>query len=152
LYLRQQGFTVRTIKGKAGIGVFSRGELVARCFRKNAFYLYLEEEGIDYKQYITRKLLPDDSLLVIIRKTLFIIEIKYQHVDGSTDEKLQTCDFKRKQFIKLVTPLGLFVEYVYILNDYFKQERYKDVLAYIQSVNCKYVFGPPPLEWFGLTS
>jgi len=42
--------------------------------------------------------LPDDAMLVIIRETLFIIEIKFQQVEGSVDEKLQTCDFKRKQF------------------------------------------------------
>jgi len=29
-------------------------------------------------------------LLVIVRETLFIIEVKYQQVAGSVDEKLQT--------------------------------------------------------------
>jgi hypothetical protein len=42
-------------------------------------------------------------------------------VAGSVDEKLQTCDFKRKQYLKLVQPLGIKVEYVYVLNDWFKQ-------------------------------
>ena len=45
-------------------------------------------------------------LLVIVRETLFIIEVKYQQVEGSVDEKLQTCDFKRKQYLKLVVGLG----------------------------------------------
>ena len=46
-----------------------------------------------------------------MRETLFIIEVKYQQLAGSVDEKLQTCDFKRKQYLKLVNYLGLKVEY-----------------------------------------
>ncbi len=130
--------------------MFFRGKLVARCFRKNDFYAFLEEEGIDWKSKISKKLLPDDALLVFVRETLFIIEVKYQQVEGSVDEKLQTCDFKRKQLLKLVTPLGLRVEYVYVLSDWFKKPKYKDVLDYIQSVNCHYKFGTIPLSWLGL--
>ena len=89
-------------------------------------------------------------MLVIVRETLFIIEVKYQQVAGSVDEKLQTCDFKRKQYVKLVAPLGLKVEYVYVLNDWFKHPSYKDVLDYIHNVNCHYRFNELPLSWLGL--
>lgn len=54
---------------------------------------------------------------MIIRETLFIIEVKYQQVKGSVDEKLQTCDFKRKRYLKLVMSLELKVEYVYVVSD-----------------------------------
>lgn len=94
--------------------------------------------------------MPDDALLALARETLFIIEVKYQQVAGSVDEKLQTCDFKRKQYLKLVQPLGIKVEYVYVLNDWFKQPAYKDVLDYINSVNCHYKFNELPLSWLGL--
>lgn len=134
----------------AGMEVLFEGRLVARCYRKNDFYKYLEEKGINWKQHLSKKLLPDDALLVVVRETLFIIEVKYQQVAGSVDEKLQTCDFKRKQYLKLVTPLGLKVEYVYVLNDWFKSPSYKDVLDYIQSVNCHYKFNTLPLAWLGL--
>lgn len=43
---------------------------------------------------------------------------------GSVDEKLQTCDFKRKQYLKMVHSLGLKVEYVYVLNDWFKNTKF----------------------------
>ena len=119
-------------------------------FRKHDFYGYLTEEGVDWEKAISKKLLPDDALLVIVRETLFIIEVKYQQVAGSVDEKLQTCDFKRKQYVKLVGNLGLKVEYVYVLNDWFKAPGYKDVLEYINSVNCHYKFGTLPLSWLGL--
>lgn len=146
------GYKIKKPTNKAGIDVYFNDKLVARCFRKYEFYRYLEENNVDWKKIISRKLLPDDAMLVIVRETLFIIEVKYQKVTGSVDEKLQTCDFKRKQYLKLVTPLGLRVEYVYVLNDWFKKPEYKDVLDYIQSVNCHYKFNEIPLAWFGLPS
>ena len=75
--------------------VFYNNEEVARIFKKHRFYKYLEEVGVDWTKIISKKLLPDDSIYVIIDNTLFIIECKYQQVPGSVDEKLQTCDFKK---------------------------------------------------------
>ena len=62
--------------------------------------------------------MPDEALYVIINNTLFVIEVKFQKVAGSVDEKLQTCDFKRKQYAKLMAPLNIEVEYIYILSDW----------------------------------
>lgn len=144
------GYSLKKEDNKAGMTVFFKEIPVARCFKKNEFYKYLEENNIDWKNIISKKLLPDDALLVIVRETLFIIEVKFQKVAGSVDEKLQTCDFKRKQYQKLVKSLELKVEYVYVLNDWFKKPEYKDVLDYINSVNCHYKFYELPLKWLGL--
>ncbi len=144
------GYEIKKVSGKAGMGVFFEGKLVARCFRKYEFYRFLAEFEIDWKNLISKRLVPDDALLVIVRETLFIIEVKYQQVSGSVDEKLQTCDFKRKIYLKLVSPLGLKVEYVYVLSDWFKNPRYKDELDYIHSVNCHYRFNELPMAWLGL--
>ena len=144
------GYNLKKSNERVGIDVYFEKELVARCFRKHEFYRFLEENKVDWKKIISRKLLPDDAMLVIVRNTLFIIEVKYQQVAGSIDEKLQSCDFKRKQYLKLVTPLGLRVEYVYVLSDWFKKPEYKDVLDYMQSVNCHYKFNELPLTWLGL--
>jgi len=144
------GYNIKKIPGKAGMGVFFLDNLVARCFRKHDFYQFLTESGVGWKSILSKKLLPDDALLVIVRETLYIIEVKYQQVAGSVDEKLQTCDFKRKQYVKLVSPIGLKVEYVYVLSDWFKKPEYKDVLDYIHSVNCHYRFNELPLAWLGL--
>lgn len=144
------GYMVKKISGQAGLAILFEDKVVARCFRKHEFYEYLGERGVDWKSILSRKLLPDDALLVIVRETLFIIEVKYQQVAGSVDEKLQTCDFKRKQYLKLVAPLGLKVEYVYVLSDWFKKPEYRDVLDYIHSVNCHYKFNELPLAWLGL--
>lgn len=144
------GYDIRQIQDKAGKGVSFNDLLVARYFQKHDFYKYLLEENINWEVLISKRLLPDDALLVIVRDTLFIIEVKYQQVNGSVDEKLQTCDFKRKQYLKLVSKLELKVEYVYVLNDWFRQPGYKDVLDYIHSVNCHYEFNELPLRWLGL--
>ena len=108
--------------------VFYNDEKVARIFKKHGFYRYLKEVGVDWTKIISKKLLPDDSIYVIINNTLFIIECKYQQVAGSVDEKLQTCDFKRKQYQKLMAQLNIDVEYIYLLSDWFKDPKYKDVL------------------------
>ncbi|MCI6000439.1 MAG: hypothetical protein MRZ23_02840 [Finegoldia magna] len=130
--------------------VYYENDEVAKIFKKEAFYRYLKEEGIDWRKIISRKILPDDSIYVIINNTLFIVECKYQQVGGSVDEKLQTCDFKRKQYQKLMSQINIDVEYVYLLSDWFRQEKYKDVLDYIISMHCHYYFEYIPLSKFGL--
>ncbi|MDR0908702.1 MAG: hypothetical protein LBM77_02950 [Spirochaetaceae bacterium] len=145
-----EGYTIEKAALKAGSEVFFNGQIVARCFKKHDFYRFLEENGIDWKKILSKQLLPDDALLVMVRETLFIIEVKYQQVAGSVDEKLQTCDFKRKQYMRLVKPLNLLVEYVYVLSDWFKQAQYKDVLDYIESMGCHYKFNELPLSWLCL--
>jgi len=72
-------------------------------------------------------------------------------VAGSVDEKLQTCDFKKKQYKKLMSPLNIDVEYIYILSDWFRDPTYKDTLDYIISVGCHYYFKYLPLEKIGLS-
>lgn len=131
--------------------VYYNDELVARIFKKNKFYsVLLKELEINWKDYISKKLLPDDSIFVIIRNTVFIIECKHQQVAGSVDEKLQTCDFKKKQYKKLLSKANLDVEYIYLLDNWFKDPQYKDVLDYIHSVGCDYYFEYIPLYRLGL--
>ena len=150
LLRKTPGYEVKAIDSKAGKGVYFRGQSVARCFRKHDFYKFLEERKVDWRPKLSRRLFPDDALLVDARETLFVIEVKYQQCVGSVDEKLQTCDFKRKQYLKLLTGTGLKIEYVYVLNDWFKQDEYKDVLEYIESVNCHFRFGSLTHSFLGL--
>lgn len=147
---RISGYEILQEENRSGSAVLFEGKNVGWLYRKTQFYGFLAEQGIDWKNFISKRLLPDDALLVIVRETLFIIEVKYQSVAGSVDEKLQTCDFKRKQYLKLVHGLGLKVEYVYVLSDWFKAPSYKDTLDYIHSVGCHYKFGNLPLAWLGL--
>lgn len=134
-----------------GHDVYFDNEKVARVFKKNDFYsIFLKELNIDWTKCISKKLLPDDSIFVLLNNTLFIIECKHQQVAGSVDEKLQTCDFKKKQYKKLMAPANIDVQYIYLLDKWFKNPRYKDVLDYIQSVGCDYYFEYIPLTKLGL--
>ena len=122
---------------------------VAYYYEKNSLYKkLLEVKGVKYNEIISKKLLPDGAILV--DNTLYIIEKKFQNGAGSVDEKLQTCDFKRKQYLKLFLPIGINVQFYYVLNDWFNKPSYQDVFDYIRSVGCDYFFEELPLNRIGL--
>lgn len=123
--------------------------VIATYFEKHGLYKkLLEPKGIAHDTILSKRLLPDSALLV--KDTIYIIEKKYQAGAGSVDEKLQTCDFKKKQYQKLFKPLNINVEFYYILNDWFRKPEYKDVFEYIESVGCKYFIEELPLREIGL--
>ena len=131
--------------------LFYKGKVVARLYKKFDFYKkFLKSNNISHEEIISKRLLPDESIFIIANKTLFIIEMKFQEVSGSVDEKLQTCDFKKKQYKKLLNGTGIKVEYVYILSYWFKHKSYRDVLDYIKAVGCHYFFETLPFDFLGL--
>lgn len=119
-------------------------------FKKHSFYKFLDEKGVPWQEIISKKLLPDDSIYVIANNTFFIIECKFQRVTRSVDEKLQTCDFKKKQYKKLLSRLNMEVKCIYLLSEWLKRKEYLDVLDYIISVECEYYFEYIPLQKLGL--
>lgn len=134
-----------------GNSVFYQDKQVAQIFKKHELYSkFLKPRGIDWKKCISSQLLPDNGIYVIENNTVFILEVKTQNRTGSVDEKLQTCDFKKKQYQKLFFQLNIEVQYVYILDEWFRQPKYKDVLDYIISVGCQYYFQYIPLQRLGL--
>jgi len=143
---------IKNLQGYSAKGniIYFEGKEIARSFKKYDLYRYLESRGIDYKKHISKRLLPDEAVYVIFNNTLFVIEMKFQEVAGSVDEKLQTCDFKKKQYHKLMAPLNIEVEYIYILSNWFRKPEYKDTLDYIISVGCQYYFHYLPLQKLGL--
>lgn len=131
--------------------VYFKGQKVARFYTKYKLYKnLLEPKGVDYKKFISKQLIPDDAIFIFNNNTLFIVEMKFQAVTGSVDEKLQTCDFKYKQYQKLLSSLGIKVKYVYVLNEWFQQPAYQDVLDFVKSVGCDYFFYEIPLDFLGL--
>lgn len=120
---------------------------------KHAFYKrILEPEGIDWQDYISKRLLPDEAFLNFANNTVYIIEKKFQYDAGSVDEKLQTCDYKKKQYQKLLCGTDYDVEYIYVCNDWFKQSCYRDVHEYIEPVGCYIFFNEIPLDLLDLPS
>lgn len=129
-----------------GHEVCLHGECVGYILRKNELYKkFLGKNNVNWQEIISKKLLPDEAYFSLTTNTLVIIEKKYQQVAGSVDEKLQTCGFKKKQYEKLCGSLENFkVEYVYVLNDWFRNRAYKDVLEYIEEAGCRYYFNELP--------
>ena len=144
LFSKTKGYSVK------GHVISYNGKEVARSYRKDSLYKFLASEGVNYTEILSKKLLPDEALYVIVNNTMYILELKFQAVAGSVDEKLQTCDFKKKQYQRLFAPLNYEVEYIYILSEWFNKACYKDVLTYIDSVGCQYSFGYLPLQKVGL--
>lgn len=141
---KQKTYTVKDCN------VLYLGECVAHIFKKYAFNTFLETRGIDWRQHLSKQLLPDNAIYVIVNNTMLILEVKTRHTVGSVDEKLQTYDYKKKQYQKLLFQLNMEVEYIYILDEWFRQPKYKDVLDYVISVGCQYCFNYISLQKLGL--
>lgn len=129
----------------------NQGLLIGLSVQKYKLYsIFLEKNGIYYNDYNSKKWLPDEAFINFINKTAYIIEKKYQESEGSVDEKLPNCDFKKKEYEKLFHPLGYDVKFIYILSDFYNKQKYDDVFEYIESVNCEYYFNELPFEALGL--
>ena len=145
LFNKLEGYSLQ------GNNLLFQNKVVGKMYKKHEVYSeLLPSLNIIWSNKISKKLLPDESILILSNNTLYIIEIKFQEVAGSVDEKLQTCDFKKKQYQKLFLHSNIKIEYVYVLNDWFKKEEYKDVLNYISSVGCHYFFENLPLKFLNL--
>lgn len=118
--------------------------------KNNLYKKFLEKKHIDYRNFNSKKWLPDEAFYNIQEKTIYIIEKKYQQTSGSVDEKLPNCDFKKKEYQKLFTPLNISVKYIYVFNNWFKNPQYNDVLQYILDTNCEYYYNEIPFDALGL--
>ena len=124
------------------------GNEVGMDIGKNRLYKnLLEPNNVDYRALVSKKLLPDEAVYVYKKNTVYIIEKKFQRTNGSTDEKLQTCDFKNRQYKKLFSKIGIEVKYIYLLNDWFLRQEYSDVKEYILDVGCYYFFNKIPVNF-----
>lgn len=75
----------------------------------------------------------DEYYINEAKKQIFIIEKKYQQVNGSVCEKIQTCMFKKWYFNTLLP--GHTVIYIYCLSDWYKQKCQTELIyLYQQSV------------------
>ncbi|WP_288758912.1 PD-(D/E)XK nuclease superfamily protein [uncultured Veillonella sp.] len=147
--LQEIGFEVREYH------VYNGDKKIGMSVPKHKLYtIFFRKVHIDYKKYNSKRWLPDECFINEEQKTAYIIEKKYQNRAGSVDEKLPGCDFKKKEYEKLFHALDpqYKVEYLYVFNNWFTKESYKDVLEYITSVGCHYFFNEIPLAFLGLQS
>jgi len=151
--LLNEGFTIR--QTSYGETLFDKtNKILGVLLPKRKIYEYLYNNSIiqDRKAtgVLSKRLFPDNAFYNFTNKTLYIIEVKFQESFGSVDEKLQTCDYKKKIYIKLFGKHIQKVEFIYILNEWFERPEYKDTLGYIEEVGCHYYFKQIPLENLGL--
>lgn len=108
---------------------------------KYKLYQYLQEHNIDWRDILSKKLLPDEAYYNEETKEFTIYEKKFQAVNGSADEKPQTSGFKIWEFQKIGKALGAKkTTYTYIFNEWFSKPEYKDMLEYIKTVEgCDYI-------------
>lgn len=125
--------------------------LIGLSVQKHKLYSeFLAKNGINYKDYNSKKWLPDEAFINYTNNTVYIIEKKYQKTEGSVDEKLPNCDFKKKEYEKLFHPLGYEVRFIYVLSSFFDKDKYNDFYDYITAVGCEYYFNELPFEAIGL--
>ena len=56
--------------------VFFYNKLVALLFKKHKLYKFLESKGIDWTKHLSKQLLPDDCIYVIINNTIRYSSLK----------------------------------------------------------------------------
>ena len=116
----------------------------------------LEPCGIKMKDYLSKRLLPDEAMLCYGEDscTIKVLEKKFQETQGSVDEKIQTGVFKLYEYQKFAEPLSkalgkpVRIEFTYILSDWFKQPQYRDVIDFNEQNGIKTFFGNVPLSFF----
>lgn len=130
--------------------IYKKDKQIGMIFKKHFLYTFIKQYNINWTDKISRKLLPDNCVFIFKTNMLYIIECKYQECQGSADEKLQTCNFKKLQYEKLFEDTNIKIKYIYLLNDWFAQSIYKDVLQFIKKMNCEYYINKIPLKRIGL--
>jgi hypothetical protein len=137
-----------------GNKIIKDGKVYASRYSKHKLYNMLcVELGIKWKDIFSKKLLPDDAILVHETNTIYIVEKKYQKSSGSNDEKIQTAPYKIRQYNRLFKGTGIKVDFCYVLSDWFKLENnpsYEDMLTYLDDNKVKYYYNELPLNHIGL--
>ena len=82
---------------------------------------------------------PDEAYVDNSKKSVYIIEKKFQQTPGSVDEKLQTGPFKKRHYGKLFP--NYHIHYIYCLADWFKREEYESVLEYLDESDIPIFWG-----------
>lgn len=132
--------------------VYFQGEPIGLALHKKRLYsVLLEPRGVKGEEILSKLLLPDDALWLEKEQRLIVIEKKFQKTAGSVDEKLQTCDFKLRQYQRLAKAIGGTAEYYYVLErSWFDKPAYADVYAYAREKGCDVFFDEIPLDRLGL--
>ena len=128
--------------------IIKNNNIVGNLYGEHKFYTLLKNIGIDFQQIIKSKILADQIIYNIKNNTFYIIEMRHMHGPGSTYKKFGNWEFEIEQFNKMLKTFDKIsnnknnfkIEYIFILNNYHKKEKYEQILAFIQKRGCKVYF------------
>lgn len=128
--------------------VKNQSETIELFFKAALHKSFFELRGVRSLEYFSARLEPDTAIFSPKTNTLTIIEKKQQKTTGSVAEKLQTCDYKMFYYQTLCKPIGVEVDLIWQLGEYFKsQERQlKSVFDYMESKGSSYYFHKVPVN------
>ena len=151
--LKKIGYEVQILnKGKKnprGLTLIGPNSKNIEIFFKASLHKdFFEPRGVRNSDYFSARLEPDTAIYSESTKTLTIIEKKQQTVGGSVAEKLQTCDYKLQYYTTLCKPLGIKIDLIWQLGEYFKsqEKQLRSVLEYMESKGSSYYFHKVPVE------
>lgn len=81
---------------------------------------------------------PDECIIDEDTKTIYIIEKKFQQVNGSVCEKIQTAGFKRDHYRKRLPNYQ--INYIYCLSPWF-EKNCETELEYLKEINIPFFIG-----------
>lgn len=134
-----------------GFYIFENGKPVCVAYPKKQFKKYLNKLGIFPDRLDMPNIEPDNCIINLITKTIYIIEVKFQHKDGSVDEKPQAYLFRQRYFNDLLKSTGMKVKLIYVFSDWFKKEKYNYLRKNMDMDDVKYYYNELPPHAIGLT-
>jgi hypothetical protein len=126
--------------------IFHGSKEVGELAAKSKINKFLKKRNAIVEPPRVGKLEPDEAIYVAHCDTLFIIEKKFQSVEGSTDEKIQTAVYKVHYYNMLLEGTGVKLKFLYLLNDWFKKEKYNLVIEWLLENGVAVYFEEIPLS------
>lgn len=93
-------------------------------------------------------LLPDEAIYCHQTNTVTIVEKKFQRTQGSVDEKILTGPVKAHAYTQLFKGTGIKVRYVFLLSDWFKDEKYTFFIEHNRTLGVDTFFNSIPANVF----
>ena len=124
------------------------GNSVDIFFKAALHKQFFKPRGINTDDYFSAELRPDTAIFSHKTNVLTIIEKKQQTGAGSVSEKLQTCDYKMLYYTTLCKPIGVKVDLIWQLGQYFldNEKALQSVFEYMQSKGSRHFFLEVPFE------
>lgn len=125
------------VKTKMIQRVIIDGELHIKI-KKAELKLYMNENK-KYNTESEKASEPDECYINEDKKIINIIEKKFQQINGSVDEKIQTCVFKIWFYNEQYRDYE--IRYCYCLSDWFKSKKYKPEMRFFKKYEIDVFWG-----------